>query len=183
MLARNDDVDFSGTLTHSVMDFGKALRQGRQASRKTGRHRSHRYSRSLQCFHRMRHHCRINANSARGDVRIGQTESLEDILPHRTLGLGAKPVDATGRIVAGKRCKIDAGDRLDQPRRLIFFLHRPARRQGRCAPLRSRAVDGDILKPVKCELGPGVPSMRMCQLDFRSFRNNRVLGVHPLPFL
>ena len=156
MFARDDDVDFSGPLTHSIVDLGKALRQRREASGETSCHRGHRYAGPLQCLHRMRHHCRIDANSTRRDVRIGQAKSLEDILPHRTPCLGAKPMDATRRVVAGKRGQIDAGDRLYQPSRLIFLLHCPARRQRRSAALRGRAVDSDIVKPVKRELGAGV---------------------------
>ena len=183
VFARDDDVDFSGALAHSIVDFGKALRQRRQAGRKTGRHRGNGNSRAVQCLHCVRHHCRINANSTCRDVRIGQAKRFEDILAHRAPRLGAKPADATRRIVTGKRGEIDAGDRLDQPRRLIFLLHRPARRQRRGAAFRRRAVDGDILEPVRLELGAGVARVGMCQLDLCSFWNHCMLRVHSRPFL
>ena len=54
-------------------------------------------------------------------------------------------------VVAVERRQIDAGDRLQQPRRLRILLDRPPARQARHPPLGSRKVNANILDPVEIE--------------------------------
>ena len=104
----------------------------------------------------MRHHRRIDAD--RADSRhVIEPKRLDEIAAERIPGLGAEPLDAARRVVAGERGQVDAGDRLHQPRRLPFLLHRPPRGHRRGAPLDGGKVHARILDPVGMERRPLVP--------------------------
>ncbi len=54
----------------------------------------------------------VDADGGGLDVEVGGAEAVEDILPHRVAGLGAKALDATGGVVGVERGQVHQGDGL-----------------------------------------------------------------------
>ena len=120
-------------------------------------------------FTAVRHHGRIDADRADGR-HVVEPERLDQIAAQRIPRLGAEPLHARRRVVAGERGQVDAGDRLHQPRRLPFLLHRAPRGQRRGAPLDGGEVDARVLDPVGMERRPLVPRPVRAMRDFKVLR-------------
>ena len=83
------------------------------------------------------------------DLHRTDAESGRNISTQRPLRLSAQPLDPARRVVAAQCGQVDAADRLNQPRRLIFLLHGPPRdKTGRTA-VRGIAVDAEMAQPVQ----------------------------------
>ena len=151
MRAGDDDVDLAGALADRIADLLEPLRQRRQAGREAGRDRSHRDAGAFQRLDRGWNHGRIDADCADGRRRVFQAERLDQVGAQRPHRLGAEPLHAAGRIVAGKRGEVDAGQRLHQPGGLVFLLHRAPGRQRRGAALDGAEIDLDGLERFRTE--------------------------------
>jgi hypothetical protein len=84
----------------------------------------------------------LNADRAGGDRPSAHAKCVQKVRPYRLHGLGAEPLDALGRVVAGQRRQVDAGQRLGA-RRASPPCFRTARRSTRRPPCRPTRSDRD----------------------------------------
>ena len=147
MGAGDDDVDLARSLADRVADLLEPELQRHEAGGKAGRDGGDRNARAVERPDGGRDHGRIDADGGDGRRRVGEAEGGEEVVAQRAARLGAEAADALGRVVAGERGEIDAGQRLHQPGGLVFLLDRAAGGQRRGAALDRAGVDADALEP------------------------------------
>ena len=91
MLARDDDVDLLRAVAHRSFDFLELQVMRHKPRRKAGGNGRNRNAAALQRLDGSLHEAMINADRARMDVAVGQSQLLQNIFAHRLLRLGAKP--------------------------------------------------------------------------------------------
>jgi hypothetical protein len=84
-----------------IADFGKPLRQRREARGKARGDGGHGNARSFERLHGMGHHGGIDADGADGG-HGGKAQRLHDVIPQRAPRLGAEAVDTARRVVSGQ---------------------------------------------------------------------------------
>ena len=156
MGAGDDDVDLAGPLAQRVIDFGETLLERRQAGGKAGGDRGDRDAGAGERLDGGRDHRGIDADRGDGRRRVAEAERCEDVLVERLSRLGAQAMHPSRRVVAGERRQIEAAQRPDQPRGLIFLLDRAPGGKARRAPLDGAGVDPDGLEPRDVEGDAGI---------------------------
>ena len=178
MGAGDDDVDLARPLPDRIADLLQPLLQGGEPGRKAGRDGSNRNPRAFERFDRRPNHGRIDADGGDRQAQVGKIERGEKLLAKRMARLGAEPAHPSRRVVARQRREVDAGHRLNEPRRLIFLLDGPPRGQSRGAALDRARVDPNALKPIRRKRNPRIARPIMAE------RRRRDLSeVQPHPHL
>ena len=96
----------------------------------------------------------VNTNRANGDRP--HAERVHNIAPNRLARLRTEPLHPPGRVVARKRCKVNATHSLQEPRRLMGFLHRAPRSKGSRTTLDRRCIGLYPRHPVQIKWQPRI---------------------------
>ena len=141
MFTGDDDIDFARPGRDRGLDLAQLDVHRVQAGGKPGRHRGHRNVGAAQGLDRRFHESVIDAHRTGRQPKVADAQRLDQVRPQRCARLGAQAPDPAGRVVAVQRRKVDATDRLQQPRRLPVLLHGAARGQGSGPALHRAEID------------------------------------------
>ena len=124
----------------------------------------------------------IHANRPRGDRTEFDFQGLEQIGPYGKARLAAEPANPVLGIIPGKGGQVDAGNGLEEPRRLIGFLDRAPARQGLAPALDGGGVGLDRKGPIEVKIRSRVSwvLVRMRGLTHCSNDRGTIFRIRPL---
>ena len=154
-------------MRYRLADCIKARLERRLAVRKACGNSRHRNVRPVQEINRLRHMFVINADRARRNPFILHAHGRQNFRVHRITRFGTQTIHLAAGIVTRQRGQIHQRNRLQQPCRLIIFLHGTTRAKFAGAFLHAIGIYANIIDQPQIQFHTGIAHNHMIVRNHR----------------